>query len=157
MRARKMINVKNVFIFASIIFLFQIVFGCESGEYYLGKIPIENIDNIYIKLFQEREIDSNLGVTYEIYYKDDSLISRKCFLFGTPDYLDNTNSFKAYSVDNIVFMTYHDSTEVNMIIDLKSMKGNKCHYDNYNNFLFDRDSLFNVLKYQYPHLQASWR
>lgn len=148
---------ENKIIFILVLSILLLNFSCNKGEVFLGKIPVEKIDNIYIKLYQEREIDSNLAVEYEVFYKDDSIISRKCFLFGTADYLKNANLFKVFSSDSIIFMTYHDSTEVNMILDLKSMKGNKCHYDDFTNFIMDRDSLFDVLKNKYPYLKANWK
>lgn len=145
---------KRVKVFVSIAVLI-ILQSCE-GEADLGKLQVKNAEDIYIRLWQEREFDSATALYFQIYREPDFPITTKKYLHGTDTYETDTDNFFAESVNGIVYLTFHSQTEVSAIYDLKSSKGYPHFESDWRESFKVADQLLLELKKTKPELTSSW-
>lgn len=97
--------------------------SCDTEDKYLGKLPVKGIDSVYFNLYQGQKFDSSVPIYYEIAGANNTLISSRHFLIGTPDFdREDTRDFSTGSYDSIIYLTFFDSTTVFEAFDLRTDK-----------------------------------
>jgi hypothetical protein len=91
-------------------------------ERIVGKIPVRNLKEIHVTIYQDQKFDNSTTVYYDIRKGQESLISDKHFLFGTMDY-EHESDYYANSYDSIIYLSYPQPNIVVALHDLKSNRG----------------------------------
>ena len=95
--------------------------SCE-GEAYLGELKVRGLENVFVKLWQDREFDKATAIKYQVIVGEKEETAKR-FLLGTDAYERNTKNFQASSFDSIVYITFHSDYEICALYDLKQRQG----------------------------------
>ncbi|MGD1837574.1 MAG: hypothetical protein ACPKPY_05900 [Nitrososphaeraceae archaeon] len=96
---------------------------CRKGERLIGKIPVDGLDNVFFRLYQQDEFDYTTALLFDIVDHRDTVIARKHFMTGTLDHVKDLEPFTTGCYDSIVYLTYIDSNRIYGVFDLKENWG----------------------------------
>jgi hypothetical protein len=150
---------KNPSYFLFLTYFAKLLTSCEyeNGDKYLGRTPIQNVENVYFKIYRSQEFDYTTAISAEIVDSNDSIIFPKQFLTGTLDFQDNTKLFFADSKDSTIYISYFEPNRIYGVYDLKLGKGYPFNYSDYRDSKILSDSLLNKLVSYDTTLYAIWK
>ena len=140
------------------LFLVSLLISSCFGERKVGKLPVSEMDNIFVNVYQEDEFDFVTPLLYEIIDAENNVVLKKSILIGTEDHITDLKEFKAKSLDSILYLIWGNEDEIYAIFDLKTGKGypNSTKNETMKSKLENGNSLVDRIKTIHPDITANW-